>query len=128
MPLNGDCPLMEASPSYQPQNMSAGPALTSYRHISYMPYVQMARGARGRERLGPGIQFLLADRSLPPPPRLHNAKHFSGSGQGSYRNTTGTISDLHGPPGGSFMHICNDPQIGTVENAASVPICSSQPN
>ena len=42
--------------------------------------------------------------------------------QGWYRNTTGTISDLHGPPGGSFMHICNDPQIGTVENAASVPI------
>ena len=60
--------------------------------------------------------------------REANAKHFSGSGQGSYRNTTGTISDLHGPPGGSFMHICNDPQIGTVENAASVPICSSQPN
>ena len=52
---------------------------------------------------------------------------FGREGQGSCRNTTGTIFDLHGPPGGSFMHICNDPQIGTVENAASVPICSSQP-
>ena len=59
--------------------------------------------------------------------RVDYSKAFGREGQGWCRNTTGTISDLHGPPGGSFMHICNDPQIGTVENAASVPICSSQP-
>ena len=59
--------------------------------------------------------------------RVDYSKTFGREGQGSCRNTTGTIFDLHGPPGGSFMHICNDPQIGTVENAASVPICSSQP-
>ena len=59
--------------------------------------------------------------------RVDYSRTFGREGQGSCRNTTGTIFDLHGPPGGSFMHICNDPQIGTVENAASVPICSSQP-
>ena len=58
--------------------MSAGPALTSYRHISYMPYVQMVRGALGRERLGSGIQFLLAERSSPPPPHVQQVTGHGG--------------------------------------------------
>ena len=57
--------------------------------------------------------------------RVDYSKAFGREGQGSCRNTTGTIFDLHGPPGGSFMHICNDPHTGTVENAASVPIWPS---